>query len=387
MKKFRFLTVSALLTATICTAAVPEPIVVPDIEGYKTLKADLHIHTVFSDGTVWPTTRIDEAVMEGLDVIAVTDHVDTRLLKQRNKGLFDCDRDESYRIAAAAGKAADILVIHGGEISRGMPPGHWNALFVEDNDLIAEAAERYNDDELRAAHAALTEARRQGAFTVWNHPHWERQAQNETKWHPEHTQLHAEGFMRAIEIYNSFCGYSPEAHRWAIEYGCAICSGTDAHNPLFLDIDYLHGKHRPVTLIFARERTSEGVREALDNRRTAVLAEERLYGSEELLGGLFDAMFEISDIRYSPKKVTLTVVNRSSVPLVLKKAAGSEKIVFPRDMTIYPFERTTIAIYGLDNKKPIGLERFEMNFTVENFLTAPSTPLRRSIGFVMPRND
>ncbi len=108
--------------------------------------------------------------------------------------------------------------------------------------------------------------------------------------------------MRAIEIYNSFFGYSPEAHRWAIEYGCAICSGTDAHNPLFLDIDYLHGKHRPVTLIFARERT-------------------------------------------------------------------------------------TIAIYGLDNKKPIGLERFEMNFTVENFLTAPSTPLRRSIGFVMPRND
>ena len=131
--------------------------------------------------------------------------------------------------------------------------------------------------------------------------------------------------MRAIEIYNSFCGYSPEAHRWAIEYGCAICSGTDAHNPLFLDIDYLHGKHRPVTLIFARERTSESVREALDNRRTAVLAEERLYGSEELLGGVFDAMFEISDIRYAPKKVTLTVVNRSSVPLVLKKAAGSEK--------------------------------------------------------------
>ncbi len=108
--------------------------------------------------------------------------------------------------------------------------------------------------------------------------------------------------MRAIEIYNSFCGYSPEAHRWAIEYGCAICSGTDAHNPLFLDIDYLHGKHRPVTLIFARERTSESVREALDNRRTAVLAEERLYGSEELLGGVFDAMFEISDIRYAPKR-------------------------------------------------------------------------------------
>ena len=34
---------------------------IPDIPGYKTLKCDFHIHTVFSDGSVWPDIRSEEA--------------------------------------------------------------------------------------------------------------------------------------------------------------------------------------------------------------------------------------------------------------------------------------------------------------------------------------
>lgn len=384
MKKKISLLLIAAFAMFAADAAVPHPIVLPDIDGYKTLKGDMHIHTVFSDGSVWPTTRVEEAVMDGLDVIAITDHVDTRLQKYTNNGMFRCDRNESYRIAAAAGKAADILVIHGGEISRGMPPGHWNTLFIDDNDAIANAAEKYDDNHVKAMRAGLAEARRQGAFTVWNHPHWERQAQNETRWYDEHTRLCNEGYMHGIEIYNGFCGYSPEAHRWAIDHGCALISGTDAHKPLFLTIDYANGMHRPVTLIFAKERTLEGVREALDSRRTAVLADEHVYGSEELIGELFSALFEVSDIKYSEKKVTFKVVNRSSVPLFLSKAPGSEQVVFPRDMIVRPFECMTMTIYGLDNKKPIGLDSFDVNFYVNNFLTEPGKPLVHSIHFAFP---
>lgn len=42
---------------------------IPDLKGYRTLKCDFHIHTVFSDGTVWPTVRVEEAYREGLDAI------------------------------------------------------------------------------------------------------------------------------------------------------------------------------------------------------------------------------------------------------------------------------------------------------------------------------
>ena len=34
------------------------------------IECDFHIHTVFSDGLVWPTVRVDEAYREGLDAIA-----------------------------------------------------------------------------------------------------------------------------------------------------------------------------------------------------------------------------------------------------------------------------------------------------------------------------
>ena len=140
MKKCLF---SGLLFIVFCcmaelniTAQVPHRMIIPDIAGYLTLKGDMHIHTAFSDGSVWPTTRVDEAYMEGLDFIALTDHIDERLQKQKKAGLMNNDRNDSYKIAAARGKDCGVLVIHGGEISRGMPPGHFNTTFIHDGNAI-----------------------------------------------------------------------------------------------------------------------------------------------------------------------------------------------------------------------------------------------------------
>lgn len=384
MKKNLYLLLAAALLSVTAGAAVPHRIIIPDIEGYKTLKGELHIHTVFSDASVWPTTRIDEAMTEGLDFIAVTDHVDARLLKQKNRGLMDFDRNESYKIAAAAGKSRGVLVIHGGEISRGMPPGHFNTLFVSDCEAIGKASDAH-DNHYDAMQAGLVEAQKQGGFLVWNHPHWERQAQNETRWYPEHTALYDAGLMQGVEIYNAFCGYSPEAHRWAMERGLALICGTDSHAPMFLNVDFAGGGLRPVTLVFARERSLGGIREALDARRTAVFADGILYGREEVLQPLMQALFELSDVKYAEKKVTFRVANRSSIPLTLRKAPGSEKVVFPRDMIIRPFEEVTLTVYGLDNKKPIGLDRFDVNFHVLNFLIDAGKPMTYSLHFEIPK--
>ena len=37
----------------------------PEIDGYQLLKCDFHVHTIFSDGIVWPTLRVQEAWEEG----------------------------------------------------------------------------------------------------------------------------------------------------------------------------------------------------------------------------------------------------------------------------------------------------------------------------------
>ena len=46
-----------------------------DLPGYKTLICDLHMHSVFSDGSVWPDIRVQEAIRDGLDIIATTEHI------------------------------------------------------------------------------------------------------------------------------------------------------------------------------------------------------------------------------------------------------------------------------------------------------------------------
>jgi len=68
---------------------------IPDILGYYTLKCDLHMHTVFSDGSVWPTVRVKEAWIEGLDAIAITDHREY----QPHKELLSTDLNQTYNQA------------------------------------------------------------------------------------------------------------------------------------------------------------------------------------------------------------------------------------------------------------------------------------------------
>ena len=121
-------------------------IVIPDLKGYITLKCDFHIHTVFSDGNVWPTERIVEAYREGLDAISVTDHIEYRPHKD---DMVD-SHNRSYEIAQAAAKIGGIILIKGSEITRDMPPGHHNALFLTNSDELDKPAYM---DAFRAAKA------------------------------------------------------------------------------------------------------------------------------------------------------------------------------------------------------------------------------------------
>ncbi|HQL96008.1 MAG TPA: hypothetical protein PL005_15140, partial [Candidatus Hydrogenedentes bacterium] len=100
---------------------------VPDILGLKTLKGDFHMHTMFSDGVVWPEVRVMEAWMDGLDAISVTDHLEKH---PRKEGVKE-DDNLSNRIAFPAAVQHDILLVKGAEITKDMPPGHYNALFVK----------------------------------------------------------------------------------------------------------------------------------------------------------------------------------------------------------------------------------------------------------------
>ena len=110
----------------------PKRIFIPDIPGFKTLKGDFHLHTAFSDGSVWPLARIDEAVEEGLDAIAITDHIDYQFFLK----LIPRDHNRSYQITRSYALKKNIILVKGVEINDSLPPGHFNALFITDGQTL-----------------------------------------------------------------------------------------------------------------------------------------------------------------------------------------------------------------------------------------------------------
>ena len=367
-----------MLVAAVCSFALAAraphgKIVVPDIPGYKVLKCDFHIHTLFSDGSVWPTVRVQEAADEGLDAIAITDHIEYRPWSHIVKG----DHNTAYDVATGKERpeavllpGEDVLVIRGAEVSRDMPPGHWNAIFTQDNNPLETPD--YRD--------AFRQACRQGAFLYWNHPGWDFHAPNETLWHEEHEKLFKEGFMMGIEVYNHFGGFSPEAFQWALDKDLTIMAGTDTHHPMSQLYDFSAGEHRDITLVFARERSHEGILEALKHRRTAVYFGDTVAGRENVLKPLFEAILNVDQTLWEGNKVTLILKNDSTVPLVLDKAPGSEHLCYKRAFVVRPGETfklnvTPVGGFNISDAKSLDLNLYVRNFYVD----APSQPLHYTL--------
>jgi predicted metal-dependent phosphoesterase TrpH len=152
-----FILISTLFT----TYGQRKTVHLPDLPGYITLNCDFHLHTVFSDGDVWPTIRIDEALRNGLDAIAITDHIEYTPKKDYIPG----DLNAAWKITEGYAKERNLILVHGTEITRKMPPGHFNALFIKDASLIAR------DSVWDSFESAI----KQGAFLQWNHPGWKSQ--------------------------------------------------------------------------------------------------------------------------------------------------------------------------------------------------------------------
>ena len=85
-------------------------------DGVFLISSDLHIHTVFSDGEVWPSIRVKEARREGLDLISLTEHLE--YLSYKND-IDIKDRNRSFQISnAMLTKNEPLMIINGSEITK-----------------------------------------------------------------------------------------------------------------------------------------------------------------------------------------------------------------------------------------------------------------------------
>jgi predicted metal-dependent phosphoesterase TrpH len=326
----------------------------PDIPGYVTLKCDLHMHTVFSDGSLWPSVRVREAQMDGLDAISITDHLE---YQPKMKDIPHEDRNRGYELARDAAKESGLLVVNGAEITRGMPTGHFNAIFIKDANALNQK------DVL----SVFREARKQDALVFWNHPHWTAQKPDGMASLTEmHKKLLEEDLFAGIEVVNATT-YSDEALEIAQEHNLAIIGNSDVHGPIDWGWDVSEGKHRPVTLVFAREKSLEAMKKAMQERRTAAWFDNTLVGDAQYLSPLVEESLEVS--RDSEGLVPRVVLhNRSDADFILENLSEYSLHNQAKVFIAKAHEKTTLSVKTLQE-----LDSFELHFRVLNAFSSPDT--------------
>src|SRR5689334_1096532 len=178
-----------------------------------------------------------------------------------------------------------------------MPPGHCNAIFINDANkmLISDSMEVFR------------EAKRQSAFTFWNHPMWIRQRPDGmSTLTPMHKALIKEKLLDGIEVVNDG-SYSEEALQIALENNMTIMGTSDVHQLIDWTFGVPKGGHRPITLVFSKEGTIESIKEGLMNHKTVVFFKDLLIGRDEVLVPLIKESLKINSAKYLDKTTVLEV--------------------------------------------------------------------------------
>jgi len=297
------------------TAYNPRKIDIPDIDGYTTLKVDLHTHTVFSDGDVSPRMRVQEAFVEGLDAIAITDH---QPAFGKPEGW---DYDQAYPLALKEAAIRDVLIIKGMEISHNQTAiGHLNVLFVKD----CNAYKIPMTFGLKEAHEALVQAQAEGAWVTGNHPGWPDQDSELSQFWTDEIEA---GRIQGMEVFNCYEFY-PRAIDHIRKYGLAFIGASDQHRAVNFDYD-IPNVMRPMTFVFAEERSVEAIHDALKARRSVAYANNLLAGESKWLLKLFKSSLKIEKIEDRGSLLRVRIFNQSDIDYFLDCGLPSKQIRIP----------------------------------------------------------
>ncbi len=350
-------------------------IILPQVKGYNCYKADLHIHTIYSDGDITPRQRVREAWYDGLDIIALTDHLEARRYTQNMLNAlapFNADKKPyKYHPAGSARLLKDgtdpgittdlnatfteaeecakkegypLLLIKGSEISRKpQTEGHFNALFIKDIQGI------YDIDTKKT----FRNVHEQGGIVIHNHPAYRRKTTDKNEWHEE---VYKEGLIDGVEIVNG-TNFYPKMIRRCLDEKLVMIGATDTHRPTSGQYKDM-GVFRTMTIIFAKECTESAIKEALLKRRTIAYSGGSLMGEEKWLVAFLNAAIECKLTSTTAGKKNnshmYTLTNNSSITFHLRRGGTIYKLE--------PFRTLTTSYTPNKETGKVGRPKF----TVEN---------------------
>jgi len=339
--------------------------VFPNVGNYKVLKCEFHTHTVFSDGKVWPTERIMEAYADDLDAISITEHLEFRAYIN---DLASPDHNRSFELAEPVARRLDILNIHGCEITRNVPPGHLNAIFVKDSNPILISSDNRSPGDSTNYQLAVKEAVSQGGFVFFNHPYF-RLSHDNIKLPESIEQLMEEGYINGIELINEN-RYIPQSFNWALEKNLTMIASGDAHGSMPLFLHEFGLKHRPMTLVFAEERTGNSIAEALQDRRTLIWWKDFIMGKKELAEQFVRACVHIKKYELDNNRLSITFENLSAATFDIELICD-ENVYVSQAISLRP-NTEIIMTPDLLNRQ---LNTIPVTFRINNVWIADQTPL------------
>lgn len=352
--------------AAVAQHAVRKKLNFPCVNSRQVVKADFHMHTIFSDGNVLPAERIAEAYHEGLDAIAITDHLE--ISRNRSDLATAEDRNRSFELSKAAAERTGIINIKGTEITRAVQPGHANAIFITDAQPLFNPTNNVNPSEAKGFDVAARMAKAQGGFVFYNHPFHNLPDDNVTM--PEQVaDLIKTGDIEGIEVINGD-RFSREGYRWAIDNNLTLIANSDAHTSMPLARSQHDVEHRAMTLVFAKERTAESVKEALKENLTLMWWRDRVIGREALLREFVMSCCPLVSSSFDGKSLTFRVENISPVKFTMEPIS-TENYFIAHPMVLVPGTETTVNV-GV--KKNVG-DEFAISFRVTNAWTDYENPI------------
>ena len=177
------------------------------------------------------------------------------------------------------------------------------------------------------------------------------------------------GWLHGIEVVNDLT-YSDEALQIALDYNLAIMGTSDIHGLVDWQYEVPEGGHRPVTLVYSSERSAEGIKEGLENRRTVVWFRNTLIGRERELLPLLKACIVPEKVVYQgiSSVVDVYLENKSDAEFILVNKSAFSLHNNSDIVMVHPNSRAKIAVKTLKQ-----LESFDLKFEVLNVVTAPNT--------------
>jgi hypothetical protein len=162
-----------------------------------------------------------------------------------------------------------------------------------------------------------------------------------------------------------------EAYPWIAERRLTILADSDQHDPM---PSRTTGFRRPITLLFVRSADADGVREALDNRRTAAWLGDDVWGADEYLKGLWEGAVTVqSKVRRTPGAGPMIEFrNRSAIPMRIHMR--QQPAWLRPGSGVIPAQGELALAVGLERDAPAATD-FVIELDVLNLHTAPGTSL------------